>query len=156
LEALVMDRANKGHLTSQDAGAVAEYVRSEAAAAGWNIRLIDLDDVSMNESAPFNTLPAPDVSTGTPLPGLGGSGHPFRVHVIPPESALYASTGEINTGVERSPELLRQNRAQYFSEEFLFLTKHGCYPWFTLDLTLCPNGGRAALVTPYSCTGVLT
>lgn len=156
LEALVVDRNNVGNPAGVDRGEVASYVAGEAAAAGWNIRLIDLQDVSMNESAPFNALPTPSVGSATPLPGLGGAGHPFRVHVIPPESVLYGSTGEITTGVERSPELMRQNRAQMFSEEFLLLTKHGCYPWFTLDLTLCPNGGRAALVTPYSCTGVLT
>jgi hypothetical protein len=156
LEALVIDRNNVANPAGVNSGAVAAYVSSECADAGWNIRVIDLEDVSINESAPFAALPTPSVGSATPLPGLGGSSHPFRVHVIAPESVLYGSTGEINTGVERSPELMRQNRAQMFSEEFLLLTKHGCYPWFTLDLTLCPNGGRAGLVTPYSCTGSLT
>lgn len=157
LEMLVVDRANKGYLTSVEQQDVASYVKSEAAAAGWNISLIDLNDVSLDEDAPFNPLPAVSVgSAATPLPGLGGSAHPSRVHIISPESVLYGSTGEINVGIERSPELMRQNRAQWFEEEYVMLTKHGCHPWFYVDFTLCPNGSRAGLATPYTCTGVLT
>ena len=72
----------------------------------------------------------------------------------PKEGVIYGSTGEIATGVERSPELVRRNQAQWFMEEFVLLAKHGCQPWYRLDLDVCENGTRAALTTPFSCDDV--
>lgn len=155
LEALVIDRANKEFLTSNEQEEVATYIQGEARAAGWNIRLVDLEDVAVGDSAPFAALPAVNQAFAA-LPGLGGASHPFKVRLIAPQSALYFSTGEINVGVERSPELNRRNQAQFFMEEYVGLAKHGCHPWFTLDLTLCGNGARAAGVEPFDCTALLT
>lgn len=151
LEALVIDRANKGFTSDFDTGSVIAYIERECAAAGWNVSVVDLEDVEEGGQTPFASLPAVGVGNKVSLPALGGTTRPFKARLLAPESALYFSTGSIEMGIERSPELNRQNKAQWFAEEYVGLAKHGCHPWYTLHLTLCPNGTRAALTTPYSC-----
>jgi hypothetical protein len=48
--------------------------------------------------------------------------------VYPAADYIYAETGEINSGTYRSTAEVRQNKAVYFTEEFLLLAKHGPTP----------------------------
>lgn len=66
-----------------------------------------------------------------------------RVRIVPSGAYLFGSTGEQATGWQTDPQLARQNRTQWFSKEWLFLTKHGCSPAITIDITSCANGDRA-------------
>lgn len=141
LETFVIDRDHKKSLAGFESGAVIAYIEGELAAAGHNVRLVKLLDVAIGDGAPFHALPA--VGTPTDLPQLGGSFRPSVVRLIAPTSALYFSTGQIDVGVQRSPELNRRNKAQFFGEEYVGLTKHGCDPWFRLEVTACPTGSRA-------------
>lgn len=149
LEALVIDTVNLAFPI--DTNAVARYIEDECAAAGWNVSVVQLDDVDTAGQTPFAALPTVGVGNKASLPALGGTTRPFKARLIAPESALYFSTGSIEMGVERSPELNRQNRAQWFAEEYVGLAKHGCHPWYTLHVTLCPTGTRAALTSPFAC-----
>lgn len=111
-----------------------------------------LDEVAGN---PFAALNAPG-DAAEALPRLNeladlSNVRAFSVRFIAPEAALYFSTGEERTGIEASPELMRQNKRQWFSEEFVGLAKHGCHPWFRVDMTLCPNGARTGFNTPVAC-----
>lgn len=148
LEALVIDRDSVGYLSDVVRGQATTFIEQECAAAGWNVSVVDIDDVAVGQAAPFAPLNGLGVANRTALPGLGGK---FQVQLLAPEAALYFSTGDINYGIERSPELNRQNRAQFFAEEYVGLAKHGCHPWYTLHVDLCENGARAGLVTPLDC-----
>lgn len=149
LEALVIDSTNRAFPI--DTGAVISYIERECAAAGWNVSVVDLEDVAEGGQVPFASLPAVGVGNKVSLPALGGTTRPFTARLLAPESALYFSTGAIEMGIERSPELNRQNKFQWFAEEYVGLAKNGCHPWYTLHLTLCPNGTVAALTSPYAC-----
>lgn len=83
-----------------------------------------------------------------PIPSLSNE---YRARLIDPTGAIYGETGEMNVGVTRSPDLLRQNKAQYFSEEAVMLGKHGPQHWVYVDVDLCANGARAGLVDPADC-----
>jgi hypothetical protein len=76
----------------------------------------------------------------------------WQIRVIDPNAAFFFDTAEIPFGMQRSPELSRQNKIQWFGELFEGLAKQGCAPWYTGTLELCPNGGYAGLVTPFTCT----
>lgn len=111
-----------------------------------------LDDSAGN---PFAALPAVG-GGGVALPRLNeladlSNVRAYTVRFIAPEAALYFSTGEERTGIEASPELMRQNKRQWFSEEFVGLAKHGCHPWFRVDMTLCQNGARTGFNAPVAC-----
>lgn len=149
LEAMVIDRANKAYLTDVDAAGIIAYIERECAAAGWNISVVDLDDLATGDGAPFAALNTVGVANRIPLPSLGQT---YKLRLLAPEAWLYASTGAIDTGIERSPELNRQNKAQWFGEEYVMLAKNGPQPAFTLHATLCPNGARAGLATPFTCS----
>lgn len=75
----------------------------------------------------------------------------WRVRILRPTDGFFFSTGEIAFGMQRSPELARQNKIQWFGETFEGLDKQGCAPWFTVDVTLCPNGSRAGQIVPVAC-----
>lgn len=149
LELLVTDRANKGFMDQIEREDVLAYVTAELASAGHAVRFVHLADVGLSDPRPFNVLPAVNAPFAA-LVGLGGV-QKFRVRLIAPESALFYKTGEMNTGIERSPELMRRNQAQWFMEEFFGLAKPGCHPWGTLEVTLCNNGTRAGLTSPFAC-----
>jgi hypothetical protein len=151
LEALVIDRDHQTAKADFESGPVIAYIEGECAAAGWNVRVVDLEDVERGGQTPFAALPAVGVANKVALPGLGGTTRPFKARLLAPESALYFSTGELNMGIERSPDLNRRNQAQWFAEEYVGLSKHGCHPWYTLHLTLCPTGSRAALTSVFTC-----
>lgn len=85
------------------------------------------------------------------IPPLAGE---YRVRLFDPTGAIYGETGEMNMGVQRSPDLLRMNKSQLFVEEFFVLAKHGPQHWATIDMQLCDNGARAGLINPPSCTNL--
>lgn len=75
-----------------------------------------------------------------------------RVRLNPAAAFLYGATGEEATGWQTDPQLVRQNRTQFFSTEWILLAKHGCHPAAWIDLTSCGNGSRAAGIEPVDCT----
>lgn len=103
-----------------------------------------LDAVAGNPFAALN----PVADAAVALPVLAGV---FPIRFIAPESMLYFSTGEEKTGIESSPELMRQNKRQFFSEEFVGIAHHGCHPLFRVDMSLCPNGARTGFNSPVAC-----
>jgi hypothetical protein len=143
LSAWVIDEVGR-LFTPQDVRDVRAYIESVIRSAGKNVRVIPLIDIST-----FPDLPAVD-DTATTLP-IGLRKDPYMTLLLPPEGILYGTTGAMATGVERSPELMRRNQAQWFQEKFHLLAKHGCQPWYGLELTVCENASRAAGVTPFVC-----
>lgn len=126
---------------------VVGYMEGVFRAAGKNVRIVPLLDRSITPTLPIIGGVAEEYLES------GLKAGPYETYLIPPEGAIYFSTGELNVGVERSPELMRQNRAQWFAEEYVGLAKHGCQPWYRLQLDICENGTRAALTTPFACEG---
>jgi len=151
LSALVIDRENQAYLDQSQRGEIAAYIEQSCSDAGKNVRVVDLDDIETAGQTPFASLPTAGTAGKVALPGLGGTTRPFKARLLAPESFLYFSTGEIETGVQTSPDLARRNQLQWFQEEYVGLAKHGCHPAYTLHLTVCPNGTRAALTTAFSC-----
>lgn len=151
ISALVIDLEHEQALDGARRMEIAAYVEQSCRNAGKNVRVVDLDDVEEGGQTPFAALGAVGVAGKVALPNMGGTTRPFKARLIAPESALYFSTGELESGIEQSPEQRRQNRMQWFMEEFVGLAKSGCHPWHTLHLVICPNGTRAALTTAYSC-----
>jgi hypothetical protein len=96
-----------------------------------------------------------------PLPGPGNqasagavpyiSGAVYRVRLVDPSAAIYAESGEINAGVLRDANLIRQNMTGYFTEQFFMLEKNGPQPWATIDVHLCADGSRAGFIAPLGC-----
>jgi len=134
---LVIDRASRAYVQDEERAARrAEAVQLLASITGVGEVVELLDDVTNPYGGAManGVLPAePSVNT---------------LRLIPAAEALYFSTGQISTGIESDPQLARQNRRQWFEEEFVGLTRHGSSPWGTIDLTTCESGGRAGLITP--------
>lgn len=99
---------------------------------------------------PFQALNAPGAAA-VALPSLDDGAGQHRIRIIDPSAAIYGETGDLNVGTTADSQLLRQNKTQYFAEEFLLLTKQGPEPWFSIDVTLCPDGSRAGLIEPFGC-----
>jgi len=152
VELLVTDLVGRAYV-DQDAGqqAAADVVAQVEAVTG--LRTVRLWDVIGN--SPFDTLNPPG-EAAVALPVLGCNTDDdtatFLLRFIAPEAALYFSTGEEKTGLESSPELLRQNKVQFFSREFVGLAKHGCHPWFTVLASLSGDGSRMGFSSPVPCT----
>lgn len=152
VETLATDLVGRAYANTEEmAQAQASIVNMIEGATGLRtVRLID--DAAGN---PFAALNAPGAAAAA-LPRVElnvaqDAIRAFAVRFIAPEAALYFSTGEERTGIEASPELMRQNKRQWFSEEFVGLAKHGCHPWFRVDMTLCPNGARTGFNEPVAC-----
>lgn len=146
ISAWVIDLVGQAFL--QDAGVIRDvvgFIEGAARGAGKNVRVIPLLDRSITPTLPLIGGAAEEYLES----GLKAGA--FETYLIPPEGAIYFTTGEMNVGVERSPELNRMNRAQWFAEEYVGLAKHGCQPWYRLQLDVCENGTRAALTTPWTC-----
>lgn len=75
-----------------------------------------------------------------------------RVRFVPASAFIFGATGEDSTGWETDPQLVRQNRMQWFSKEWLLLAKHGCHPAAYIDVLSCASGARANGITPVDCT----
>jgi hypothetical protein len=76
-----------------------------------------------------------------------------RVRLVPSSAFLYGATGEQATGWQTDPQLVRQNRTQWFSTEWVLLAKHGCHPAAFIDVLACGNGSRANGIAPVNCVG---
>ena len=110
----------------------------------------------------IETIDAPSTEPGYPLFRLQEPGDPeigvpdlngeWRVQIIDTSGALFGETGETNTGVQRSPDLMRMNKAQLFAEEGFLTAKTGPQHWAYIDVQFCDNGSRGGTVTPYTCS----
>lgn len=165
-ETLTIDRANRAYGVEMETSDVMAYLRGNLYNIGGVVESLDeaiarddvidpatgdpLDPGTNEPGLPFNTL-NPVGETAVAVPPLAAT---RRIRIIDPSAAIYGETGELYAGVQRSPEMLRQNRAQYFVEEYFLLTKHGAQPWATIDVDLCPNGARAGLEEPFSCPSI--
>jgi len=148
IELLRIDRANRAYGVEAEVADVLNYLTGS----------IDVRRVVLSLDASIDGEPG---TPATQLSALGNQGGAMphipdldgvhRVRLVDPAAAIYATTGEMNAGVLRDANLVRQNRTGYFTEQFFFLEKHGPQPWATIDVDLCPNGGRAGLVEPYDC-----
>lgn len=95
----------------------------------------------------------PDVAPLALNPGnvsvLSAAASIRRIRLVPVSSMFVGVTGVEDYGVERSPELRRQNRAQMFAKEYFALGRPGCAIPAYIDIdALCVRGGRLGQVTP--------
>lgn len=146
VQLLTIDMTGRAY-TSDDVADVLAYLRSAVDGVGSVVRSLDASAAGQ-PGLPFAAL-NPVGGGAVPLPSLDGD---HRVRLLDPGAALYAETGALNVGTTRDSQLLRQNKTQYFAEEFLLLAKSGPQPWFTLDVTLCADGARAGFIEPVGCT----
>lgn len=123
------------------------YVRDRVAGVGQVVMSLDAS-LSGEPSLPFPAL-NPVGDAADPLPSLNDT---YRVRLLDPSAAIYSETGQLNMGTTADSQLLRQNKTQFFQEEFLLLAKQGPQPWFAIDVDLCANGARAGWVTPTTCS----
>lgn len=115
----------------------------------------------------IRSITTPDYATGDPSPWAGSfplnppGGAPVALpdppidwtfRLVDPTQGAFFSPDEFGFSMARDPQLMRQNKTQWFGELFEGLLKNGCGPWFTFTLELCPNGDRADGSTPIDCT----
>ena len=79
-----------------------------------------------------------------------------RVRFVPASAFIFGATGEDSTGWETDPQLVRQNRMQWFSKEWLLLAKHGCHPAAYIDVLSCASGARGNGIEPIDCTDLVS
>ena len=96
----------------------------------------------------YAALNAPNNAPAT-LPTLFDSN---RVRLVPTSAYILGATGEQATGWQTDARLVRQNRQEWFSKEWILMAKHGCHPAATIDVLACGNGARAAGIEPADCT----
>jgi hypothetical protein len=154
MEVLAMDRANRGYNPDEGTGAtsdVMDYVLSNCEGVS---RVVESMDASLGSEPGTFMDPLPTVfgqqAAAGAIPYLSGA--VYRIRLVDPSAAIFAETGELNAGVLRDSNLIRQNRTGYFTEQFFFLAKQGPQPWATIDLHLCGDGARAGLVATNGCT----
>lgn len=150
---LTIDRANRAYGREEDAVTqVLSYLESNLDGVSRVVRTLDAS-LGGEPGIPFPALPLSTVAGGplglTSLPAIEGGD--YRLRLVDPAAAIYATTGQMNVGVTRDSNQLRQNRAQYFVEDYFMFAKHGPQPWATIDMILCGDGARAGLVTPDAC-----
>lgn len=166
VETLTIDRVNRAYGPESETSDVMAYLQGNLFNVG---RVVNSLDEAIAQSDVVDPTTGDVLAAGTNEPGL-----PYdllnpvgtaavdvpplaatrRIRIIDTSAAIYGETGELYAGVQRSPEMLRQNKAQYFVEEYFLLTKHGAQPWATIDVDLCPNGSRAGLLTPFTCPSI--
>ena len=145
---LCIDEAGRGY-NSDTVTDVLKYVTDRCP----DVRSVEMTlDASLGAEPglPFAALNTPGAAA-VALPSLDDGSGQHRVRIVDPAAAIYGETGDLNIGTSRDPQLLRQNKTQYFAEEYLLLAKHGPEPWFSIDVTLCPDGSRAGLIEPFGC-----
>jgi len=164
IRALLNDRANRAY-ADEDDGASSDlltYINSCLDGVDDVIATLDGSYATQPGLPPLPLNPPGDAGSTPPggtlggvaqgaavaMPGLPGI---HRVRIVAPDAAIYAETGEMYVGVMRSPDLLRQNKAQFFAEEYFMLAKHGPAPWFSIDLEFCSDGARAGFLNPTRC-----
>lgn len=145
-QVLLNDQVAKG-FNSDAVRDLLAYILDNLEGVSRIVQSLDWSDAG-EVGQPFPALNAVGPGAVTELPRLGDT---YAIRLIDPSGWIYAETGEMFTGVARSPDLLRQNKAQFFSEQAFMLAKHGPQPDFTLRVELCDSGSRADLVTPRVC-----
>lgn len=148
-ELLAIDLAARAYET--DVADALAYVK-EKVVGGLSGVVRSLDWSAAGEvGLPFQAL-NPVGAAAVNLPSLNRlNAGKHRIRLVDPSGGLYGETGAINVGTQRGPAELRQNKTQYFAEEFIILEKNGPEPWFSLDVTLCADGSRAGLAEPAGC-----
>lgn len=78
----------------------------------------------------------------------------YRLRLGWPDQLIAYSTGKNETGVLRSPELIRQNRSIMFGREWIGINKTGSVPLYHINMTLMNAGVRQGPVSgdDVSCT----
>lgn len=148
VQLLTIDLAGRAYDTGDVTNSLG-YVRDRV--EGVREVVSSLDAAASGEPGlPFAALNPPG-NAAVDLPPLSSGVGQHRIRLISPGDALYAETGQLNVGTERDASLIRQNRTMYFEEEFFLLCKNGPSPWFTLDVALCPDGGRGGFYDPQGC-----
>jgi hypothetical protein len=149
LNILAIDRANRAYGSEMDAGTVLQVLA--AALEGVARVVVSLDPSLGGEPGTFmDPLPLVGVEAQRgAIPYI--SGGVYRMRLVDPAAAIYATTGEVNAGVLRDANMVRQNRTGYFTERFFMLEKNGPQPWANIDVKLCADGSRAGLVAPNGC-----
>lgn len=145
IQTLLNDRANKG-FNMAEAGDLMTYISDNVEGVDRVVNTLDAS-AGGEGGIPFAAL-NPAGAGAVDLPELSNT---YRIRLVEPSAAIFAETGEVNVGIQRSPDLNRMNKAQFFAEEGFLLAKHGPQPWFSIDVALCDNGTRAALTEPYDC-----
>lgn len=149
---LTIDRASRAYGAEAETSDVLTYLRSNVDGVSEVVRSLDASAGTAGADEPglpFSALPTVGQANRIPLPWISCA--TYRLRLVAPEAALYSETGEVNVGVGRDTNLQRQNRAQYFTEDFFMLAKSGPQPWATLDIQLRADGSRAGLVEPVGC-----
>lgn len=141
LERLMNDE-NAKLFSDTDTGRRAEVIRKIEDETGAMVKVL-LDF----KGAGFDALPDPG-DAAVELPPLPDSN---RVRLVPAGDYLYAATGEQSTGWMTDGRLVRMNKKQWFSKEWLLIAKWGCAPAAFVDIASCANGARAAGVAPATC-----
>jgi hypothetical protein len=140
---LVIDVMGKEFLGSEEYAATKQRLLSHLSDVCDGIEVVEMRD------EPGTLYPAlPAIATPTAL-----SDNPcaWPLRLVHTPSAIYGSTGVIETGIESSPSLARMNKRQWFQEEWTLLTKHGAPQWAKITLTSAASGSRAAASTKLAC-----
>lgn len=117
-------------------------------AAKLGVRVVQALDVRTSST---NFPPALPAAGGPPV-ALTPLDTDYDVYLVPTSDFVLGQRTLVDLGIQRSPDLVRQNKAQYFVESVEALEKLGCNPSYALDLdNLCANGGRAGFATPRDC-----
>lgn len=172
---LWLDEVNAGR-TRLDVGQVVAWMQNEVQLAGFR-SLVITPDYGSAEGATFGQL-APGAGAGgtvgdpyaqppvvtpkfdavVPVPGQTADATP----ALPTGACIrITDLGEYQPGLQtlvpwelrRSPDLLRQNCAEFFGESGQILYKKGCAETFRIDAyNICPNGARINEgVSPFTC-----
>lgn len=149
VQVLAIDEAGRAY-NSDTVTDVLRYVTDRCDGVRSVVSTLDASASGTEPSLPFQALNTPGAAA-VALPSLDDGSGQHRIRIIDPSAAIYGETGDMNMGTTADSQLLRQNRTQYFVEEFLLLTKQGPEPWFSIDVTLCPDGSRAGLIEPFGC-----
>ncbi|MFZ4431582.1 MAG: major capsid protein [Microthrixaceae bacterium] len=136
LQKLTYDEHNKGFVEPE------EVLAKIRAATGLNpVVLRDFKGAS-----PFQTPRTPGASAAV----LAEIPDTNRVRIVPAGAYIYGATGEESTGWQTDPQLVRQNKKQVFSAEWLMLAKHSGADAAYIDITSVGNGARANNVTAFT------
>ena len=86
-------------------------------------------------------------------PAIAAPAQPLEQQILlyRPEDFVLGVGPDIDLGAQRSPELARQNKLQWFTESFEFVEKVGCAPALSFIAPFCQSGVRPALGEGESC-----
>lgn len=73
--------------------------------------------------------------------------HTYRLRLGWPDQLIAYSTGRTDTGVLRSPELIRQNKSIMFGREWTGINRTGSVPLYHINMTLMNAGVRQGPVS---------